>query len=92
MDYDEIAKDHALNNMDGTLVDIRKLEDIVTECQFIVDEYDCDIETGSVLAKNAYNGLNNDEKMYVNGRLRKTKPEGARKMYWSCFREFLDHA
>jgi len=40
--------------------------------------------------KNAYNALNQNEVIALNGRL-KDKPEGAKKMYKSIMRDYIDH-
>ena len=81
--------------MNGTKVDIKKLDALVDIAVEIVDDPVNDIETGAPKAREIYEPLSNDERMYFNGKLaeKKFKSEhGREKQYWSAFKEYLKAA
>ena len=96
IDDDGNAASHLRGEVQGTKIDIQKLDAIVEEAIVVVDECDDDPETGAKRARELYEGLVNDERVYVNGRLqeRKFKNEstGRENGYWPAFKKHLLHA
>jgi len=72
---------------------LRALADIAVE---ICDDPDNDLETGAPKAREIYEDLDNDSRMYLNGLLRERKftnqETGREKAYWAVFVEFLKAA
>ena len=87
---------HAQTNMNGTKVDIQKLDAVVDLAIEIVDDPDNDLEVGAPKAREIYEPLDNDERMYVNGKLSDKKfrnPSTGRDVqYWSAFVKYLKAA
>jgi hypothetical protein len=95
-DHKEIAAQQAKTNVNGTHIDVRKLNAVVDECVLIVDECDDDEESGPKRAREIYEPLTDDERIYVNGELGKrkfTNPATGRDVqYWKPFKVHLLHA
>ena len=81
--------------MNGTDVDISKLQTVVDEAIRIVDEDSPEVDVAAQEAKEMYAPLTNDEKMWVNGQLRQKKTTnestGREVQYWSLFAKLLNH-
>jgi len=93
--YEEQSILHASQSIDGTRVDIKYLEWVVDRCKEIVDEYESDIESGSLFAHDFYDDLSKDEKSWVNGQLnvkRLNKATGKQHAYWATFKLMLQAA
>ena len=91
---DEVASAiHAQKNMTGKRVDTQKLDAVVDLAIEIVDDPDNDLEVGAPKAREIYEPLDNDERMYVNGKLSDKKfrnPSTGRDVqYWSAFVKYL---
>ena len=90
---DEVASAiHAQNSMTGKKINIDKLTAVVDEAKRIVDEYESDLESGAKPAREIYEPLSNDERMWVNGELnakRTNKGTGKQHAYWAVFKEML---
>ena len=96
IDDDGNAASALKGEMHGANIDIQKLDAIVAEAIVIVDECDDEPEEGAKRARSLYEGLVNDERIYVNGKLqeRKFKNEstGRENGYWPAFKKHLLHA
>ena len=93
---DELASQiHKETSMNGTDVDISKLQTVVDEAIRIVDEDSPEVDVAAQEAKEMYAPLTNDEKMWVNGQLRQKKTTnestGREVQYWSLFAKLLNH-
>ena len=94
---DEVASAiHAQKNMTGKRVDTKKLDEVVNLAIEIVDDPDNDLHTGAPKAREIYEPLDNDERMYVNGKLSekkfKNESTGRDVQYWSAFVKYLKAA
>lgn len=92
---DEVATAiHQQQSIQGTRVDIKKLDAVVDLAIEIVEEDD--IDNGSSKAREIYEPLSNDERMYVNGKLAekkfKNESTGRQVQYWSAFKQYLQAA
>jgi len=91
-----VAAQHAKTNVDGTHVDVKKLNAVADECVLIVDECDDDQESGAKRAKEIYAVLTRDEREYVQSvlgqRKYKNPATGRDVQYWKPFKEHLLHA
>jgi len=88
-----IAANHAKVNVDGTHVDVKKLNAVADECVLIVDECDDDTESGSKRAREIYEALTRDEREYVQSvlgqRKYKNPSTGRDVQYWKPFKQHL---
>ena len=84
---------NTMSNMGGTTIDVNKLQAVVDEAKRIVDEYESDIDSGAKPAREIYEPLSNDERIWVNGQLgsakRLNKATGKQHAYWAVFKQFL---
>ncbi len=82
------------SSMNGTRVDVNKLNNLADKAVEIVDSDDMD--AGPALARKLYEPLTNDERMYFNGKLRERKftnaDTGRENQYWSAFKLYLQEA
>jgi hypothetical protein len=92
---DEVANAiHQQTNMNGSRVNISKLRAVVDTAIQIVDESGETLteEDAAKKAREIYEPLSNDERMWVNGQIKEKKfKSGAGRMkgYWSPFHELL---
>ena len=93
---DEVASAiHAQNSMTGKKINIDKLTSVVDVAKQLVDEFESDLEQGAKPAREIYEPLSNDERMWVNGELnakRLNKGTGKQHSYWAVFKQFLKAA
>jgi hypothetical protein len=94
---DEVASAiQAQTNMNGTRVDTKKLDALVDLAIEIVDDPDNDVDNGAPKAREIYEPLSNDERIYVNGQLAakkfKNESTGREVQYWSAFKKYLQAA
>ena len=92
---DEVASAiHAQTSMNGSKVDTSKLQSVVDTAIQLVDESGETLteEDAAKQAREIYEPLTNDERMWVNGQIKEKKfKSGAGRMkgYWSPFHELL---
>jgi len=95
-DGNQASDNQVSRNMDGTRVDKKKLDAVVAEAIVIVDECDDDRESGGKRAREIYEPLTPDERIYVNGEIAKKKfknqSTGRNVQYWKPFKEHLMHS
>lgn len=91
--HGQATADHK-TNMNGTKVDEKKLDALAGLAIEIVDTDDMD--AGPAKARELYEPLNNDERIYFNGVLRDKKftnaSTGRENQYWRAFKQYLEAA
>jgi len=85
---------HAWNSIDGSLVDIKALDELAVEAIDLMNRCDLELWEAGDMARSLYEPLSKDERQYFNGVLRETKfpSRGRMKSYWGPFKELLEGA
>ena len=88
-----IKQQESIGQVNGDLLDHDKLDALVAEAVLIVDECDNDPESGANRARELYEPLSHDERIYFNGKVQEHKfknPITGRECgYWQPFKKHL---